>query len=141
MSKTNKSVPAPSIEASPDGCRAIAEILSRIGDKWTILVVANLASGKPLRYNQLRREVKGISQRMLTLTLKGLEQDGIISRKLYPTIPPRVEYELTPLGHKLVVPLTGLYEWALEHRPEILSARMKFRAEPSAYEPNESSVA
>jgi DNA-binding HxlR family transcriptional regulator len=140
LSETNKSVPVPAIEASPDGCRAIAEILSRIGDKWTVLVVANLASGSPLRYNQLRRQVEGISQRMLTLTLKGLEQDGIINRKLYPTIPPRVEYELTPLGHKLVVPLRALYEWALEHRPEILLARMKFWAEPPGYEPRESSV-
>src|SRR5437879_449768 len=78
--------------AHPD-CQAITETLARIGDKWTVIVVATLSQG-PLRYNEIRRAVEGISQRMLTLTLKGLEQDGLVSRSVSPTIPPRVDYEL-----------------------------------------------
>jgi DNA-binding HxlR family transcriptional regulator len=81
-----------------------AETLDRIGDKWTVLVLVALEQG-PLRYNEIRRVVDGISQRMLTLTLKGLERDGLVNRTMYPTIPPRVDYELTELGRKLVVPL------------------------------------
>jgi DNA-binding HxlR family transcriptional regulator len=79
-----------------------------------------------LRYNQIRRMVEGISQRMLTLTLKGLEQDRLVNRTMYPTIPPRVDYELTELGPLLIVPLQSLYDWALEHRPAMLAARRKF---------------
>ena len=126
MGKTNKTVPA--VYPTPDGCMAIAETLSRIGDKWTVLVIASLSSGEPKRYSELRRKLEGISQRMLTLTLKGLEQDGLVTRTMYPTIPPRVDYELTPLGRKLVLPLQALYEWAVQHRPEMLSAREKFQA-------------
>lgn len=126
MGKTNTLVRA--VEATPDGCAAIAETLSRIGDKWTVLVIANLSSGEPMRYSELRRGVDGISQRMLTLTLKGLEQDGLVTRTVYPTIPPRVDYELTQLGRKLVLPLRALYDWAVEHRPEMLAARRKFKS-------------
>lgn len=126
MGKTNKTVPA--VYPTADGCAAIAETLSRIGDKWTVLVIASLSSGEPKRYNELRRKVEGISQRMLTLTLKGLEQDGLVTRTMYPTIPPRVEYALTPLGRKLVLPLEALYEWAVRHRPEMLTAREKFQS-------------
>lgn len=126
MGKTNKSVPV--ANATTDGCVAIAETLSRVGDKWTVLVIASLSSGEPRRYSELRRKLEGISQRMLTLTLKGLEQDGLVTRTLYPTIPPRVDYELTPLGRKLVSPLQALYEWAVQHRPEMLAARQKFQS-------------
>lgn len=126
MGRTNKSVRA--VNASPDGCAAIAETLSRIGDKWTVLVIANLSGGEPTRYSGLRRSIDGISQRMLTLTLKGLERDGLVTRTVYPTIPPRVEYELTALGRKLVEPLSALYDWAVEHRPDMLAARKKFEA-------------
>jgi DNA-binding HxlR family transcriptional regulator len=90
------------------------------------MVVGALSEG-PIRYNEIRRRVEGISQRMLTLTLKGLEQDGLVTRTMYPTIPPRVDYELTELGRKLIVPLQALYEWARENRPAMLAAREAFR--------------
>lgn len=106
-------------------CRASLETLARIGDKWTVLVVGALARG-PIRYNQIRRVVEGISQRMLTLTLKGLEQDGLVSRTVYPTIPPRVDYELTDLGRTLIVPLQAVHAWTVEHQPAMLATREKF---------------
>jgi DNA-binding HxlR family transcriptional regulator len=112
-------------EHGPTECRASLETLARIGDKWTVMVVGALARG-PIRYNQVRRVVEGISQRMLTLTLKGLEQDGLVSRTVYPTVPPRVEYELTDLGRTLIVPLQAVHAWTLEYRPAILAAREKF---------------
>lgn len=108
-----------------EGCRAIADTLARIGDKWTILTIGALSEGAPMRYNALHRRIDGISQRMLTLTLKGLKQDGLIRRDHYPEIPPRVEYSLTDLGRSLLVPLTHLLEWAAEHRPDMLAAREK----------------
>lgn len=114
-------------------CRELAPILARIGDKWTVLVVGALAGG-PLRYNALRRTVEGISQRMLTLTLKGLVEDGLVSRTLYPTIPPRVDYELTPLGRTLIDPLVALFEWARDHRAEIETARAAARTDELAAE-------
>jgi DNA-binding HxlR family transcriptional regulator len=94
---------------SPEERRAFAEILSRIGDKWTVLVVGVLAHG-PMRYRQIFKRVDGISQRMLTLTLKGLERDGLVTRTVYPTNPPRVDYELTERGKTLVVPLHLLWK-------------------------------
>ena len=123
MSGTHTSVRK--IDTSHDNCQAVAETLDRIVDKWTVLVVGALEQG-PLRYNEIRRVVDGISQRMLTLTLKGLERDGLVNRTMYPTIPPRVDYELTELGRKLMVPLRSLYDWAVKHRPAILAARKKF---------------
>jgi DNA-binding HxlR family transcriptional regulator len=97
-----------------------------IGDKWTVMVVGALSKG-PIRYNEIRRRVEGISQRMLTLTLKGLEQDGLVTRTMYPTIPPRVDYELTDLGRKLIVPLKALSKWTRENRPAMLAAREAFQ--------------
>ena len=123
MSDTNTSVRQ--IDPSHEGCRAVTETLARIGDKWTVMVVGALSQG-PLRYNQVRRAVDGISQRMLTLTLKGLEEDGLVSRTVYPTVPPRVDYELTELGRTLIVPLQVLHGWAMAHRPAMLAARAKF---------------
>lgn len=125
MSDTHTSVRADEASHSYEECRAVADILARIGDKWTVMVVGALSNG-PMRYNQIRRLVEGISQRMLTLTLKGLEQNGLVNRTMYPTIPPRVDYELTELGRLLTVPLQALYDWALEHRPAMLAAREKF---------------
>jgi len=113
------------IDTSHDDCQAIAETLDRIGDKWTVLVVGALERG-PLRYNEIRRAIEGISQRMLTLTLKQLERDGFVDRTMYPTIPPRVDYELTKLGRDLMVPLRSLYDWAVKHRPAMLAARKRF---------------
>jgi DNA-binding HxlR family transcriptional regulator len=123
LSATHRSVRK--IAASNDNCQAVAETLDRIGDKWTVLVVGTLQQG-PLRYNEIRRAIEGISQRMLTLTLKGLERDGLVTRTMYPTIPPRVDYELTELGRNLMVPLRSLYDWAVKHRAAMLAARTKF---------------
>src|ERR1700738_2944803 len=124
MVDTNTAVRAP--EASRAACKAEVETLARIGDKWTVLVVGALSKG-PIRYNEIRRRVEGISQRMLTLTLKGLEQDGLVTRTMYPTIPPRVDYELTELGRKLIVPLKALSKWARENRPAMEAAREAFQ--------------
>ena len=110
-------------------CRALADTLARVGDKWTVMVVGTLTHG-PMRYSQIRRAIDGISQRMLTLTLKGLEQDGLVSRTMYPTIPARVDYELTDLGQTLTIPLQVLYHWAAEHRPAIEAARQRFAEKP-----------
>lgn len=126
MSATNKPVP-PDYENSP--CRVIAGVLDRIGDKWTVLVIRTLADG-PLRYSEIRREITGISQRMLTLTLRGLEQDGLVKRTMFPTIPPRVDYELTELSQKLILVLEPVYKFALDHQQEMLDARARFAALP-----------
>ncbi len=91
----------------PEDCRAISQVLARVGDKWTVLVVSNLGDG-PKRFNELRKALGSISQRMLTLTLRGLERDGLVTRTAYPTIPPRVDYELTKLGRSLLEPVNGL---------------------------------
>ena len=109
-------------------CRTISTLLSRIGDKWTVLVVATLGDG-PRRFNELRREIPSVSQRMLTLTLRNLERDGIVNRTVTPSIPPRVDYELTVLGHSLLKPITALTEWALENIEAIHSAQARFDAE------------
>src|SRR5246127_1398303 len=108
-------------------CRAVASVLSRVGDKWSVLVIMLLADG-PRRFNELKRMIGGISQRMLTLTLRGLERDGLVTRTLYPTIPPRVDYELTKLGRTLRDPLMAVADWARKHRPAILEARKVFDA-------------
>ena len=115
----------------PGDCRAISEVLSRVGDKWTVLVVETLGSG-PKRFNELRRALGSISQRMLTLTLRALERDGLVTRTVYPTIPPRVDYELTRLGRSLLVPVNGLSAWARANRPAMDAARQKFDASNSA---------
>src|SRR5882757_9434843 len=109
----------------PEDCRAVSEVLSRVGDKWTILVVGELGNG-PRRFNEIRRALGGISQRMLTLTLRGLERDGLITRTLFPTIPPRVDYELTDLGRSLWAAVEPLGLWARDHVPDIHKAREKF---------------
>jgi DNA-binding HxlR family transcriptional regulator len=109
-------------------CRTISGLLQRIGDKWTVLVVQTLADGSK-RFNELRREIPSVSQRMLTLTLRNLERDGIVSRTVTPSIPPRVDYELTALGRSLQKPITALADWALEHVADIHSAQARFDAE------------
>src|SRR5271156_3275636 len=109
----------------PSDCRAISDLLGRIGDKWSVLVVARLGEG-PLRFNELRRSIGGISQRMLTLTLRGLERDGLITRTVFPTIPPRVDYALTPLGRDLLTPVSALGAWAIRNQEKIARAREQF---------------
>src|SRR3954462_13458525 len=108
-----------------EDCRAVSEVLARVGDKWTVLVASVLGDG-PKRFNELRRALGSISQRMLTLTLRGLERDGLVTRTLFPTIPPRVDYELTELGRSLLAPVSGLGLWARRHRPDIQEARRRF---------------
>jgi DNA-binding HxlR family transcriptional regulator len=121
----------------PEACPAVREVLSRIGDKWSVLVIVLLGERRR-RFSELRRSVEGISQRMLTLTLKALERDGLVSRTVYPTIPPRVDYELTELGRTLLAPILGLAEWAGQNRTAIQEARTRFDAqagrEPKAVE-------
>ncbi|HWI87372.1 MAG TPA: helix-turn-helix domain-containing protein [Sphingomonas sp.] len=115
-------------------CRSITPILQRIGDKWSILIVMMLARG-PQRFNELKRLVEGISQRMLTLNLRGLEREGLISRKIYPTIPPKVEYKLTDLGESLCAHVIALGHWAEENYDAIEAARQAFDAREGRDDP------
>jgi DNA-binding HxlR family transcriptional regulator len=103
----------------------VREILDRIGDKWSVLVVALLGERRK-RFSELRRSIEGVSQRMLTLTLRGLERDGLVTRTVFPTIPPRVEYELTPLGQTLLEPITALEDWAKKNRTAIQESRVRY---------------
>jgi DNA-binding HxlR family transcriptional regulator len=106
----------------------VTPVLARIGDKWTILVIMALSSGS-LRFNELKRMLDGISQRMLTLTLRTLERDGLVTRTVTPSIPPRVDYELTPLGESLRVPITALGGWVMDNLDEIERSRATYDAE------------
>ena len=109
----------------PADCRAVSDVLARVGDKWSVLVVTRLGSGS-MRFNELRRAIGGISQRMLTLTLRGLERDGLVTRTVFPTIPPRVDYALTSLGRDLLDPVSALGDWATRKQAKIARAREKF---------------
>jgi DNA-binding HxlR family transcriptional regulator len=109
----------------PSTCSAVREVLNRVGDKWSVQIV-DLLGGGPMRFSELRRSIEGISQRMLTHTLRGLERDGLVTRTVFPTIPPRVDYELTALGETLLEPIQGLAEWAAANRTSIQAARDKF---------------
>ena len=109
----------------PADCRSVNEILARVGDKWSVLVVSLLGDGS-LRFSELRRLIGGISQKMLTTTLRGLERDGFVTRTVTPTIPPKVDYELTPLGRDLLVPVKALGEWAKRNRARVETARARF---------------
>ena len=122
-----RTVVLPSNLHVPEDCRAVSEMLARVGDKWSMLVVVMLGDG-PKRFNELRRSIGGISQRMLTLTLRALERDGLVTRTVFPTIPPRVDYALTGLGRSLLIPVGALSAWALENRSRIQEARERFDA-------------
>jgi DNA-binding HxlR family transcriptional regulator len=106
-------------------CHKVSQILARVGDKWSVLVIMQIEGG-PRRFNEIKRAIGGISQRMLTLTLRGLERDGLVTRTIFPTIPPRVEYELTDLGRSLRKPVIALGTWAQTHLAEIDAARSAF---------------
>jgi DNA-binding HxlR family transcriptional regulator len=121
MSATHTGVPAGD---SLDQDCPIREVLDRVGDKWSTLIVLRLGQ-RTRRFSELHRDIAGISQRMLTLTLRALERDGLVSRTVYPTVPPRVDYELTELGRTLLTPITALHEWALAHRADIRHARAR----------------
>ncbi len=118
------------IDVESSGCRMVNSILARVGDKWTVLVVIFLADGSK-RFSELKRLIDGISQRMLTLTLRGLERDGLVTRTVTPSIPPRVDYELTDLGHSLQRHAVALATWAHENQPAIEAARKRFDRETS----------
>jgi len=116
--------PAPS---KGDDCQMVREILDLVGDKWSLYIIATLKDG-PVRFNELRRQIDGISQRMLTIALRGLERDGLVKRTLFPTIPPRVDYELTDVGRTLLAPVMGLVTWVNTNRENIQGARVRYDA-------------
>ncbi len=109
-----------------EGCLA-RDVLDRIGDKWSAYVIGHLGEGTR-RFSELRRAIDGISQRMLTVTLRALERDGLIARQVYPVIPPRVEYSLTPLGRSLLTIVDALVAWSGEHISDVEQARVRYDA-------------
>lgn len=125
----------PHVRASPlsprDECRGLAQVIDRIGNKWTVMVVGHLSEGT-LRFNELMRKIPGVSHRMLTLTLRGLEEDGLVKRTAYATVPPRVDYELTQLGASLKDSLSTLASWATDKRPQIEAARRVYETARAA---------
>ncbi len=108
-----------------ENCPARA-LLDRIADKWTTLIIGTLAGAEPSRFTELRRAIGGISQKMLTQTLRQMERDGLVERTVYAQIPPRVEYRLTPLGRTLQQPLSALAQWSREHMDEVRAAQARF---------------
>lgn len=110
-----------------ESCTPVREILSRVGDKWSILVIM-LLSERPWRFNELKRSIEGMSQRMLTLTLRNLERDGLVTRTVYPTVPPSVEYALTPLGQSLRGPIIALGTWVQDNNEQIDASRRRYDA-------------
>ena len=108
-----------------EDCRAVSSVLARVGDKWSVLIIVLLGDGTK-RFSEIKRMVGGISQRMLTLTLRGLERDGLVRRTVFAVIPPRVDYELTPLGRSLWEAVQPLGAWAHGHVSEILTSRKQF---------------
>jgi DNA-binding HxlR family transcriptional regulator len=109
----------------PSECRRVGEVLARVGDKWTMQVIAELGEGQR-RFSELQRAITGVSQRMLTLTLKNLERDGLVSRTVTPSVPPRVDYALTDLGRSMLAPVQALGEWAAAHIPAMDAARSRY---------------
>lgn len=121
--------PPPDLQNSD--CQKISQVLARVGEKWSILIIMLLSSG-PRRFTQLKRSINGISQRMLTLCLRGLERDGLVKRTVYAVMPPHVEYELTPLGCSLTEPVIALGSWASAHIADIDAARKSYDAQEVA---------
>lgn len=123
------------VDHTPDAgaaCKALGQIIDRIADKWAVMVVGHLSQRGVMRFNELMRAIPGVSHRMLTLTLRALQREGIVSRTAFATIPPRVDYALTPLGLSLTGPLSILAEWAREHQQTIVDARDAYDAELTA---------
>jgi DNA-binding HxlR family transcriptional regulator len=118
------------VEHDAGNCMLVSDVLARVGSKWSILVIGALGQG-PRRFNELKRDVQGVSQRMLTLTVRGLERDGLIARTVTPSIPPRVDYALTDLGRSLLEPVIALGGWAIANRAIVERARRVFDAEIS----------
>lgn len=113
-----------------EDCRGVSGVLARVGDKWSVLIVSRLGA-RPMRFNEMKREIGGISQRMLTLTLRNLERDGLVTRTVFPTIPPRVDYELTATGRSLLEPVMALGDWARRNAAKIETARAKYDGKSS----------
>jgi DNA-binding HxlR family transcriptional regulator len=130
MCPSNGGVPmaADTTEHDPTTCVVVRELLDRVGDKWSVLVIA-LLGVQSHRFSELKRAIEGISQRMLTLTLRQLERDGLVSRTVYPTVPPRVDYALTPLGESVLEPLNAFIEWAQDHGTDVAEARRRYDEE------------
>lgn len=122
---------APVVECVEGEDCGIRDVLDRLGDKWTVLAVVELAQGVR-RFRELQRALPGISQRMLTLTVRRLERDGLVSRTVHPTVPPKVEYELTPMGHELTHLVRALADWSGAHHEAILAARRAWDAAQAA---------
>ena len=123
--KVEPMTPPAEMEHTPANCRA-REMIVRVADKWSMYVIHVLASAGPLRFNEIRRRVDGVSQRMLTVTLRGLERDGLVQRSMYPEVPPRVEYALTPLGGTLRDIVGELIDWSGRHLAEVDRARARY---------------
>jgi DNA-binding HxlR family transcriptional regulator len=117
----------PAVEHDPDACVVVRDLLDHVGDKWSVQVIARLGQ-RMHRFSELLRAIEGISQRMLTLTLRHLERDGLVSRRVHPTVPPRVDYELTDLGVSVLAPLQEFYAWANEHGTDVAAARRRYDA-------------
>lgn len=109
------------------GCLKASQVLNRVGDKWSVLVIMQLYE-RPRRFNEMKRAINGVSQRMLTLTLRNMERDGLVTRKVTPSIPPRVDYELTEMGRSLAEPVRALGEWAFKHVDAVEAAQAKYDA-------------
>ena len=122
---------ARTVDPDHANCKALGQVLDRIGDKWTVMVVGALSKG-PMCFNALLRLIDGMSHRMLTMTLQGVKHDGLVKRTVYASVPPKVEYELTAVGASLVKPLSALSEWALKHQPAIEAARGSNRSATEA---------
>jgi len=116
----------------PDVCQSVSDVLARVGDKWSILVIAMLARGT-MRFSELKRSLGSISQKVLTTTLRGLERDGYLTRKVTPTTPPRVDYDLTDLGRDALGPVTALAKWAISTRERVEAARAEFDGNEHLY--------
>jgi len=127
LSEGHTDVPALLHVPDHGSCTAVNDVLARVGDKWTIRVIMALGTG-PLRFNALRREIDAISQRMLTRTLRVLERDGLVRRLVEPSVPPRVEYSLTPLGRSLQQPVSVIGQWAMDNRVQVARARADYDA-------------
>lgn len=123
---TSKTDDDPVTRLTTDSICPVRDVVARIGDKWSMLILLTLGARGCLRFSELRRIIADISQRMLTVTLRDLERDGLVVRTYYPQVPPRVEYELTPLGHTLLEPLHTLVTWAMESRGQVQEARLRF---------------
>jgi DNA-binding HxlR family transcriptional regulator len=121
VSVTNKLV-----RIEPSQCAAVDQLVGLLGEKWTLLVLGALTKEPTLRYNDLQRAVRGISQRMLTLKLKKLEENGLLKRTVFPTVPPRVDYELTPLGLTLIEPIRTLLDWTIDNRAAMAETRLAY---------------